>query len=232
MRSLKSRGGLTRGKGFTPAVRLLWVHSMHSCSLIHNAMTTATNHGHLTSLQHVELGTTRQQRDLRDLEKVKEWLDENDPFDVQKPKLQSLSSNLIADENVNCDQIMAVGRRIQNSLDGMSVAEASIKRSVVKTLASLKNVVKIRDQRVNIDPTLLFMRLVVIAERNDNILSYFKHELTAVPTSLFVDTMMRKPNKASLMQSLLGKNSQNVQEENITVTQHHVVDGGALLRKV
>lgn len=195
-------------------------------------MTTATNHGHLTSLQHVELGTSRQQRDVTDLGKVKEWFDENDPFDVHKPKLQSLSSNLIADENVNCDQIMAVGRRVQTSLDGMNFAEARIKRSEVKTLASLKNVVKIRDQRVNINPTLLFMRLVVIAERNENIQSYFEHELTAVPTSLFVDTMMRKPNKASLIQTLLGKNSQKVQEGNITVTQHHVVDGGALLRKV
>ena len=30
MRYLKSRGGLTRGRGMSPSVPMLWVHSMHS----------------------------------------------------------------------------------------------------------------------------------------------------------------------------------------------------------
>ena len=56
MCSLKSRGGLTRGRGMSPSVRVLWVHSMHSCGSIHNAMTTPTQHYHKTSEQHEELG--------------------------------------------------------------------------------------------------------------------------------------------------------------------------------
>jgi len=128
---------------------------------------------------------------------------------------------------------MDIGRKIQTTLDGLNIANASLKRSdQVKSLGSLKNVVSIRKQRVNIDPVLLFVRLIVLAERSDNIQPYFEYELTAVPTSLFADTMMRKPNKASLIHSLLGKDAQNVDDEEITVTRHHVVDGGALLRKV
>jgi hypothetical protein len=59
MRSLKSRGGLTRGKGFTSSVRSLWIQSMHSCSTIHNGMTELTKHQHITSHQHEELGKSR-----------------------------------------------------------------------------------------------------------------------------------------------------------------------------
>ena len=43
MRSLKSRGGLTRGRGITESVRLLWLGSMHRCAGVHDAMTTLTN---------------------------------------------------------------------------------------------------------------------------------------------------------------------------------------------
>ena len=32
MRSLKSRGGLTRGRGLTESVRLTWVYTMHQCA--------------------------------------------------------------------------------------------------------------------------------------------------------------------------------------------------------
>ena len=39
MRSLKSRGGLTRGRGVTETVRLSWIHSMHGAASVHNSMT-------------------------------------------------------------------------------------------------------------------------------------------------------------------------------------------------
>ena len=44
--------------------------------------------------------------------------------------------------------------------------------------------------------------------------------------------MMRKPNKASLIQSLLGKDYQAVDQDGIISTKYYVVDGGVLLRKV
>ena len=39
MRSLKSRGGLTRGREMTDTVRLTWIHSMHACVDVHDSMT-------------------------------------------------------------------------------------------------------------------------------------------------------------------------------------------------
>ena len=48
MRSLESRGGLTRGRGMTESVRKLWVYSMHACAAIHDAMTSLTGKHHTT----------------------------------------------------------------------------------------------------------------------------------------------------------------------------------------
>ena len=72
MRSIKSRGGLTRGRGVTETVRLQWIYSMHKCAGVHDAMTTATNLKHRTSEQHVELGTSRSKCDYEDLMKIQE----------------------------------------------------------------------------------------------------------------------------------------------------------------
>ena len=58
MRSIKSRGGLTRVRGMTDTVRLTWIHSMHTCADVHNSMTEPTNLKHKTSEQHKELGKT------------------------------------------------------------------------------------------------------------------------------------------------------------------------------
>jgi len=233
MRSLKSRGGLTRGKGFSSSVRILWLQSMHSCAGIHNALSEITSNKHSSSDQHEEMGQTRIQRDFDDLQKVFQWFETNNPFDSNRVELQSLSTGLIADETINCDEVENVGQRIQSQIDGLTVAKASIKRKdQVKSLASLKNAVRVNNHTVNIDPALLFTRLIVIAERCTDIKSYFGYELTPVPTSLFVDNLMRKPNKASLIQTLLGKDHQLVDETEIINTKYHVVDGGALLRKV
>ena len=233
MRSLKSRGGLTRGKGFTPSVRMLWLQSMHACSAMHNAMSDITNHHHSTSDQHEEMGISRIKRDHCDLRKLKEWFNENDPFDVSRQELQSLSTGLINDENITCDDVERIGEKLQDNLNGVSIAKASIiRKEQITSLSSLTNVIRLKNDKVNINPVLLFTRLIVLAERYDDIRSYFEYELTAYPTSLFHNNFMRKPIKALLIESIIGKKFQNVDESEILSTDHNVVDRGALLRKI
>ncbi len=57
MKSLKSRGGLTRGRCMTESVRHYWIYSMHKCASVRDAMCTLTQLQHITSEQHVELGS-------------------------------------------------------------------------------------------------------------------------------------------------------------------------------
>ena len=59
MRSLKTRGGITRGGGMSDSVRVVWIGSMYRCAGIHEAITTLTNVKRNTSEQHVELTMSR-----------------------------------------------------------------------------------------------------------------------------------------------------------------------------
>ena len=106
MRSIKSRGGLTRGRGITESVRLQWIYSMHKYAGIHDAMTQLTNLTLNASEQHVELGPSRSQRDFKDLALVQEWFDQHEPSNLNEPKLRALSSGLIVTDGdgVNCDE--------------------------------------------------------------------------------------------------------------------------------
>ena len=58
MYSLKSRGGLTKGRGINKTVRTMWFCSSHCCGGIHEAMISLTDIKHQTSEQHIELGAS------------------------------------------------------------------------------------------------------------------------------------------------------------------------------
>ena len=111
MRSLKSRGGVTRGRGITDSVKLLWVSSMHRCAGIHDAMGNLTQQRHRSSEQHVELGSSRIKRDNSDLKRLIDWFDAHESFDPKQPLLQSPSSGITAldEDGVNCDEAEKVG---------------------------------------------------------------------------------------------------------------------------
>ena len=75
MRTIKSRSGLTRGRGMGESIRILWIYSMHRCSQVHESMTRFTEFQHTTSDQHVEIGKSRVQGDIEDLTKISQWFD-------------------------------------------------------------------------------------------------------------------------------------------------------------
>ena len=66
---------------------------------------------------------------------------------------------------------------------------------------------------VFIDPTILFMRLIVLVERSGSNTKYFGFELTSHPTSLFKDYFMRHPKKSVLEDVLKTKQSHHKKEE-------------------
>ena len=215
MRVIKCRGGLTRGSGFSESVRVLWVYSMHAVASYHNARINLSKLKKSKAL-HNELGESRLQRDFKDLMKIKGWLDmaSHDPFDIGSEKLRSLDSGLIAGDDVNCDEAEMIGSQIQQSLDNLSWNNATVKRSLkAVTLASLKPSVKINDEKIVVDPLVLFSRLIILMHRYGDISCFFDYELSPVPTSLFDGYLMRKSNKSSLakgLDKLLAKSNEEV----------------------
>ena len=231
MRSIKSRGGLTRGRGMTESVRLCWVYSMHKCAAIHHSMTELTKCYHKTSDQHVELGGSRCLRDFNDVQKMVNWLDAHEPFDFNEVNLRCLSSGLtsIAGDGINCDNVEEVGAGIQKSMDCLNVLDVSMKRSnQVKTLVNLEKCITVEKQPLHIDGNVLFSRLIVLIQRTDNIAPYFDYELTPVPMALFKDWSMRKTNKSVLANYLLSTVNPITQSSG----SYYVLDGGALLHRV
>ena len=78
------------------------------------------------------------------------------------------------------------------------------------------------------DPTILFTRLTAIIGTYPDIINHFEYELTPGPTSLFKDSMLRKPVKSTLRNKLLDT-VEPAEEINVDAC---VIDGGALLHKV
>ena len=81
---------------------------------------------------------------------------------------------------------------------------------MVHTLNELKPGVKVDNQTVQIDSSILFLRCTALAQReNEDISAYVAHEMTAVPTSLFRDFFMRKVDKSELVREIK-KNVRNI----------------------
>ena len=189
----------------TETIRLQWIYSMHECAGIHNALTTLTGLQHKTSEQHIELGASRSTRNCEDVSKVQICFDQHEPFNSNEHRLRSLASGLTASDGdgINCDKTKEVVLKLQKQLDNISVLEASIKRSEqVKSLDHLYPAVQVDKQKVHINPTLLFSRLIAIVQREEDMSPYFDYELTSMPTSIFKDYAMRKTVKSQLAKTL------------------------------
>ena len=190
---------------------------MHECGDYHDALCSLTNTLHITSDQHVEIGTTRMKRDYTDLMKVVEWLKRasHNPFDANRPHLQALDTGLMADETVNCDDAEAVGHRLQVKLDGVSLNDATVKRKEqAVTLVTLKPTIKIGDEEVIVDPMVLFSRFLILFQRYNEIETFFAYELAPCPMSLFNNqNMMRKPSKSSLGKHLVDRFNKSTTHE-------------------
>jgi len=173
MKSIKSRGGLTHGRGLTESVRLQWVLSTHKCAAVHRSMTTLTGLNNDTSYQHIDLGATRRNHDFRDLNSIQQWFDQHEPFDLTEERLQPLSSGLVAADSdcINCDKVEEVEARIQKQLVNLNT---SIKRKdQIKSLNHLYPAIQIDMQKMHFDPSVLFNRLSAILQIEEDIKPFF-----------------------------------------------------------
>jgi hypothetical protein len=236
MKALKSRGGLTHGRGMTESVRLLWVRSMHKCASIHNAISLLTGAEHNSSdYKHVDLSDARSVRDYEDTLLILGWFEIHNPMQVSDARLMSLATGVFAsdDSGVNCDSADEVGKSIMQKMNDAVVIDVTLhKADQVKTLAVLQQKMKKNKTQLAADNNVLFSRLLVIMSRKspNDLELYFKYELTTVPTAMFSDGGLRKTNK-SMLAKQLRKNTSAVLDQP-SGPLHHVIDGGSLLHRV
>ena len=74
MRSTKTSGGLTRGRGMTKTQRLVWLMAHPVCAEVNNAVQQLTGVQYSTSEQHKDLTTARQGKYMADSCELSEFL--------------------------------------------------------------------------------------------------------------------------------------------------------------
>ena len=73
-------------------------------------------------------------------------------------------------------------------LDCTNLAAAKVKcKGCFRPLESLSSAVNIENEQVYVNPSILFTRLTAVAQREDDIESYFMYEMSPYPPSLFKD---------------------------------------------
>ena len=127
MRSMKTSGGLTRGRGMTEQQRLTWSLSMPACAEINKTMQELTGVSYNMGEQNKDMAKARQARDWKDTHAVLKYLQEGNPFSSDTSLLY-ISTGVHAHSTVNVDQAKDVGKAILASMEGKTAAEYSFKR--------------------------------------------------------------------------------------------------------
>ena len=103
-------------------------------------------------------------------------MENHNSFDDNEPLLRSIATGLTVTEGdgINCDKAEKIGQPIQDQLDSISITEATIKKKdQIETLELLKMGVEIDKEKIHVDLMLLFSRILVLIEREEEIREYF-----------------------------------------------------------
>ena len=161
MRSIKTHGGLTRGKGMTEKKRSVWVLSMSVCASINENMQKFSGVSYETSDQHKDVSAAIQARDVSDTVDLIDYLNERDPF-VQNGSLFNIANGMTAQERVNVEKAREIGVKMVESMAGKSTDEFTFRKANQAVTLGSRSTVKIKGEHVNTDPQFLFQRLLTV----------------------------------------------------------------------
>ncbi len=230
MKSIKTSGGLTRGRGMTEQQRLIWLLSMPACAEINRVMLELTGVSYSTSEQNKDMTKARQDRDWKDTQTLLKYLHERNPF-TSEDRLHSISTGVHASSSVNVDAAKDVGNTILASMEGISAADYTFKRKNQVFTLDTKCVVRIDGVAVQIDPQLLFQRLTIAAKVTESQQDIFKYELCGHPPALFDASLLlwepQKPVLANAIWDLVSSTTPAVLDD-----VQYVLDGGALIQRI
>ena len=185
MRSLRTSAGLTRGRDLTEQQRLIWLLSMPACAETNHTMQELTGVQFNSGEQNKDMSKARQTRDMKDTVTILSGLATHNPFSLDgDSNLRNIMNGVNADNNVNADTAKSVGEKILSSMNGTIVTDYSFKRSTQAITMALKSSVKIDNDQIQVDPQLLFQRLIIECD-NSQLEELFRYELFTYPTALF-----------------------------------------------
>lgn len=225
MKSMKTEGGISRGRNTQKSVLRKWVYSMYALNSTCEEIETSYNISLDTVDQHLD--EQRIKRDNADVNKMIEWLTPHNPF-PKTNTIMSLANGIIGNDNINCYDGYNIGVVSMNNMVGFKFDKFKFKHANrVLPLLTVKSSVKVHDCLVPIDPLLLFQRISLNKKFADNLPEYLKYELSPYPMALFDDEGIRKTNKSALF-TCFKPIPTELDKSNVT----YVIDGGFLLHRV
>ena len=158
------------------------------------------------------------------------WLQDHPPFaGYHADQLVSLSTGIVADASVNCDDAVEIGQRAASEMSGKKFRDIKLRRKdKVVTIGAKHKTVQVRGQQVEVNPTLLFNRITCVLNNSSDMESFLTFKLAPQPPALFQDGVVRKAAKSSLGLLLRSFTQQTKLSENSL----YVLDGGHLLQSV
>ena len=229
MRNLKSRGGLTRGRGVTEVQRATWIMSAPVISEINGAIQELTNQNYASSEQHKEAYASRTKRDTTDALTIYNYIKERSPFALPG-NLCNIATGVSAGGDVNVEQAAAIGKNIIKGIEGKMTDDMHFKQA--NQVTTFKGSKTSGNSSIKLKPDELFQRCIIIASKLSlEYTNVLKYELTPYPTSLFEDPHImneaNKPTFADALWSLLPKTKPSKPNNPV-----YIFDGGALLYRV
>ena len=103
MRSVKTTGGPTKGRGIIEIQRLVWLLSMPFTAEANSSVQCLTEVRYVTSDQHKESPKSRIERGLKDTKTLLEFLEERNPFSPDT-SLSNVVTGVTAAKSVNVDR--------------------------------------------------------------------------------------------------------------------------------
>lgn len=122
MRSMKTHGGLTSGRGITDSVLAKWIGAAPTSTAICSALEEFAGVHFTTGEQHVDYRATRQRRDNDDRNKIFSWFSQHPPF-PESEALVSLTTGVIAGRDINCHKALDEGKIAMKKMIGQKFGE-------------------------------------------------------------------------------------------------------------
>ena len=144
--------------------------------------------------QNKDMSKARQKRAALDTLVILTNTADRDPFSAD-PNLRNIMTGVNADNAVNFYRARAVGEKILSSMTGKSATDYTFKRSSQAVTLAAKSSERIESDTVQVDPQLLFQRLIVACNRSDDLQGLFRYELCCYPVALFDSSLtLRQPH--------------------------------------
>ncbi|XP_065664106.1 uncharacterized protein LOC136085968 [Hydra vulgaris] len=132
-------------------------------------------------------------------------------------------------DKLNCGTStdMVIEQSMIKSMTGETFNIKLKRADKVLPLLTMSSTIKVHDEKVTVDPVLLFQRMSISKTFEDEIEKFFEHETAPYPLSMFDETGMRKTQKSAIYNCF---ELMEIEIKNANAS--YIIDGGYLLHRV